>query len=104
MIEDDYNFLVSQFNEAILLTRYVEELPVHPRYKEALYSYYADAMVRRAAGGWSNDNVLPEHRYLNVTGGFLAVTAERRDGTPTLILHHYSVDGEILNEEVRLAE
>ncbi len=60
--------------------------------------------LRRAAGGWSNDNVLPEHRYLNVTGGFLAVTAERRDGTPTLILHHYSVDGEILNEEVRLAE
>lgn len=60
--------------------------------------------LRHAAGGWSKDNVLPEHRYLNVTGGFLAVTAERRDGTPTLFLHHYSVDGEILNEEVRLAE
>ena len=56
------------------------------------------------AGGWSNDDVRPEHRYLNVIGGFLAVTAERRDGTPTLTLRHHGVDGEILNEDVLIAE
>ncbi len=56
------------------------------------------------AGGWSNDDVRPEHRYLNVIGGFLAVTAERRDGTPTLTLRHHGVDGEILNEDILIAE
>jgi len=56
------------------------------------------------AGGWSNDDVRPEHRYLNVIGGFLAVTAERHDGVPTLTLRHHSVDGEILNEDVLISE
>ncbi len=56
------------------------------------------------AGGWSNDDVRPEHRYLNVIGGFLAVTAERREGIPTLTLRHHSVDGEVLNEDVLIAE
>lgn len=56
------------------------------------------------AGGWSNDDVRPEHRYLNVIGGFLSVTAERRDNVPTLTLRHHSVDGEILNEDVLIFE
>jgi len=56
------------------------------------------------AGGWTNDQVLPEHRYLNVIGGFLAVTVDRRDGKPTAVFRHYSVDGEILNEDRLVAE
>ena len=56
------------------------------------------------ARGWRNDDVRPEHRYLNVIGGFVAVTAERRDGIATLLVRHYSVDGEILNEEIMVAE
>lgn len=51
------------------------------------------------AGGWSNDQVMPEHRYLSVIGGFLAVTIDRVDGKPTMMCRHYSVDGEILNED-----
>lgn len=51
------------------------------------------------AGGWSNDQFLPEHRYLNVIGGFLAVTIDRVNGRPTAVFQHYSVDGEILNED-----
>ncbi len=54
------------------------------------------------AGGWSNDMRLPEHRYLNVIGGFLAATVERLEGKPTLTFRHYSVDGDVLNED-RLA-
>lgn len=49
------------------------------------------------AGGWSNDKLRPEHQYLNVTGGFLAVTVDRENGTPVLTAAHYSVDGEILH-------
>ena len=51
------------------------------------------------AGGWSNDKRYPEHEYLNVIGGFLAVTVNRTNGTPTATFRHYSVDGRVLNED-----
>jgi len=53
------------------------------------------------AGGYSMDQRRPEHRYLNIVGGFLAGTVERVNGKPELIFRHYSVDGKVLNE-VRL--
>jgi len=56
------------------------------------------------AGGWSNDMKRPQHRYLNVVGGFLSVTVERIDGRPTIIFLHYSTDGEVLHEEHFSAE
>jgi alkaline phosphatase D len=55
------------------------------------------------ARGWDPEDIRPEHRYLNVIGGFLTVTAERRDATPTLVVRHHSVDGDILNEDVKIA-
>ena len=36
--------------------------------------------------------------------GFLSVTAERVDGTPTLALRNHSVDGDVLFEDVLSAE
>lgn len=56
------------------------------------------------AGGWTQGDVRPEHRYLNVVGGFLSVTADRRDGTPTLTLRHHGVDGDVLFEDMLVAE
>jgi len=56
------------------------------------------------AGGWSNDQVTPEHRYLNVIGGFLAVTVDRSDGAPTMTLRHHDVDGAVLHEDRRVAQ
>ena len=52
------------------------------------------------AGGWSNEKVLPEHRYLNVQGGFMSVTVERESGKPVLTVRHHTVDGEVSNEDV----
>ena len=52
------------------------------------------------ASGWSNDQLLPEHRYLNVQGGFLAVTVDRENGKPVLAARHYNVDGVLCNEDV----
>jgi alkaline phosphatase D len=52
------------------------------------------------AGGWKNSMRYPEHKYLNVTGGFLAGTVERKNGKPTLTFRHYSVDGKILNTDL----
>jgi alkaline phosphatase D len=51
------------------------------------------------AGGWTNDQRYPEHRYLNVTGGFLAVTVDRSQGKPTVTFRHHAVDGDVLNED-----
>jgi alkaline phosphatase D len=51
------------------------------------------------AGGWKNDMLRPEHKYLNVIGGFLAMTIERQDETPVLIARHHGVDGKVLNED-----
>jgi len=56
------------------------------------------------ARGWRNDDVRPEHRYLNVVGGFLLTTVVRRNGVPTMRMQHFGVDGTLLNEEVLQAE
>ena len=56
------------------------------------------------AGGWTNDMLRAEHRYLNVVGGFLAGFVERKRGEPRLVFRHYSVAGEVLNEDVLLPE
>ncbi|MBT5830373.1 MAG: alkaline phosphatase, partial [Candidatus Latescibacteria bacterium] len=51
------------------------------------------------AGGWSNDKRLPEHRYLNVIGGFMEGVVAREDDKPVLIFRHFGVDGNLLNED-----
>ena len=52
------------------------------------------------AGGWSNDNKLPEHLYLNVCGGFLEAEVSRKTGEPQLTIRHYNPDGNLLNEYI----
>ncbi len=69
-----------------------------------LKEYATGAASDAHAGGWPPGDMSPEHRYVNVVGGFLSVTAERRGGTPTLLLRHHGVSGEILNEDILVAE
>jgi len=66
--------------------------------KTGVREYSCGPASNEHAGGWSNDKRYPEHQYLNVTGGFLAVAVERLQGKPTLTFRHYGVDGDILNE------
>ena len=56
------------------------------------------------AGGWSNDKRLPEHRYLNVIGGFLEGVVDRENNIPVLIFRHFGVDGDLLNEDRFMAQ
>lgn len=56
------------------------------------------------AGGWSQDNKLPEHIYLNVIGGFMEGSVSQVDGKPTLTFRHYDTKGEIVNEFVMASE
>lgn len=63
--------------------------------------YGTGAASDEHAGAWSsNDDIRPEHRYLNIIGGFLSVTVDRVDGVPTLELRHHHVDGEVLFENI----
>lgn len=56
------------------------------------------------AGGWKQDNKLPEHIYLNVVGGFLEGSVSKIDEIPRLIFRHYDPDGKLLNEHVMAQE
>ena len=46
----------------------------------------------------------PEHRYLNLIGGFLGVTVERTDHQPTLTFTHYDVHGKARHTEQLMAD
>lgn len=52
------------------------------------------------AGGWKQEDKLPEHIYLNVVGGFLEGSVNQIDGKPTLTFRHYSPDGKLLNKYI----
>jgi alkaline phosphatase D len=56
------------------------------------------------AGGWDQENKLPEHIYLNLAGGFMACMVYRENGEPKLRFRHYDPDGKLLNEYIVLAE
>lgn len=52
------------------------------------------------AGGWSQDNQLPEHRFLRVKGGFLKGEVSQENGKCTLRFAHFDVKGNIVHEEI----
>jgi len=52
------------------------------------------------AGGWSDDQRYPEHKYLSVIGGFLAVTVDRSQGRPRIAFRHHGVGGDVRNEDI----
>ena len=66
--------------------------------KTGIHEFSCGPGSNEHAGGWKNDMIRPEHDYLNVTGGFLSVTIDRQEGTPTLFFRHHIVEGNTLNE------
>lgn len=67
--------------------------------RTGLREYCCGPTTDAHAGGWPKDRKEPEHVYVNVVGGFLEGSVERREGKPVLIFRHYSVDGEVLHED-----
>ncbi len=51
------------------------------------------------AEGWKKEDVLPEHKYLNIVGGFLSVKITKETHNTSIRFTHYSVDGEKLYSE-----
>ncbi|UUO07367.1 alkaline phosphatase D family protein [Blastopirellula sp. J2-11] len=57
------------------------------------------------AGGWDPNNVLPEHQFLRVQGGFLSVETSRLEtNAPRITFRHHDVDGEVVHEAKFLTE
>jgi alkaline phosphatase D len=67
--------------------------------KTGVREYSCGPASDKHAGGWSDDMRYPEHQYLSVIGGFLGVIVDRSQGEPTVTFRHYSVDGDVLNED-----
>ncbi len=65
-----------------------------------LWEFSCGAGSDEHAGGWSQEDVRPEHRFLRVKGGFLHGEVSRINGTPTLTFQHYDVNGNIVHEEL----
>ncbi|MEQ6121275.1 alkaline phosphatase D family protein [Reichenbachiella sp. MALMAid0571] len=51
------------------------------------------------AGGWSQDNVKPEHRFLRVKGGYLFGKVYSDGDEVKLIFEHRDVDGNVMHKE-----
>jgi alkaline phosphatase D len=55
------------------------------------------------AGGWSMKRQKPQQKFLRIAGGFLRVSTGMEAGQPTARIQHYSVDGEMVNEDILTA-
>lgn len=64
-----------------------------------VHEYACGPASVKHAGGWPPDKIMPEHRYMNVTGGFLSCSVIKENRTPVLIFRHYTPEGEVLNED-----
>ncbi|MBB3700760.1 alkaline phosphatase D family protein [Flammeovirga yaeyamensis] len=52
------------------------------------------------AQGWKQEDVRPEHKFLRVKGGFVAVNVFRENNIPTIEFVHFDCKGNEVNKEV----
>ncbi len=65
-----------------------------------LWEFSCGAGADSHAGGWNQNDVRPEHRFLRVKGGFLQAIVGHEDGIPSLAFQHCDVNGNVVHEEV----
>lgn len=65
-----------------------------------LWEFGCGAGADEHAGGWKQDNVKPEHRFLRVKGGYLFGKLTYENDQPKLHFQHRDVDGQTVHEEV----
>ena len=51
------------------------------------------------AGGWKQDDLRPEHKYLRVKGGYLFVKVHEEEGIPTITFEHRDIRGNVMHQE-----
>ena len=95
-------FIASQPNMYIVCgDRHWQHVTKHQDYGIVEFSIGANSDDH--ASGWDQDDVRPEHLYLNVVGGTMTVTIDPK-GKGSISVVHYGVDGNELNKFVATAE
>ncbi len=64
-----------------------------------LWEFSCGAGSDSHAGGWKQEDLRPEHRFLRVQGGFLRGTVSRTENQAVLTFRHYDVDGYVVHTE-----
>ena len=96
------DFLASQENAFVVNgDRHWQYATVDP--ERGIREYGCGAGSDSHAGGWSMDRRRPEQKFLRMAGGFLRVAIEAAVEGPRARVQHYSVDGEMVNEDVLTA-
>ena len=92
-------FIAKQKNMAVICgDRHWQYMSIHPDSKVREYS--CGPVSDKHAGGWQQDDfVKTHHQYLNVIGGFLAVTVERQNGVPTATFRFHDAKGKVRYED-----
>ena len=93
-------FIAKQKNMVVVCgDRHWQYMSIHP--KTGVREYSCGPASNQHAGGWKqNDFRRDYHKYLNVTGGFLSGTVERKKDKPTLIFQWHDVKGKVLHTDV----
>jgi alkaline phosphatase D len=65
-----------------------------------LWEFGSGAGADIHAGGWKQDNILPQHRFLRVKGGYLLVDVYHENNEVKLKFSHCDVDGKVVHEEI----
>lgn len=64
-----------------------------------LWEFSCGAGSDSHAGGWKQEDLRPEHRFLRVKGGFLGGSVSSKDEERILTFRHYDVDGNVVHVE-----
>ncbi len=92
------SFIASQKNMVVVCgDRHWQYVSVDS--KSGVREYSCGPASDEHAGGWPVDQMLPEHRYLKIVGGFLVISVGQNNGETILFGRHYGVDGQLLNED-----
>lgn len=75
--------------------QYVTNLP-----GTTLWEFSTGAGADKHAGGWDQDDVRPEHKFLRVKGGYLYGRVYHENGEPKISFQHHDVNGNVVHEEV----
>jgi len=93
-------FIAKQKNMVVICgDRHWQYLSIHP--KTGVREYSCGPASNQHAGGWRQSDYRKDiHQYLNVTGGFLSGSVDRKAGNPTLTFRWHDVKGKVLNTNV----
>jgi len=77
--------------------RHWQYTSVHER--TGLWEFGCGALAKGREGGWGDNDMRPQHRFLAVKPGFLWATVGREDGEPRLTIEHRTRHGDVRHSE-----